>query len=609
MKKRLSQMSGFVRIASPKKLILAATVMLSAAFAATAATYTVDTTADSAGLSACTAAANDCSLRGAVARANAAAGNDAIAFDADAFSGVRTIVLGGTQLSIAANGALTIDGTGAKRLIISGNNASRVFFVSQGADLSLSNLTVTGGRANSGGGIQNRGGTLALTNCTVSGNASVNTGSHEGGGIQSVSGAATIVNSTISGNSVSGTVGSTNLSEGGGVTNRSGTMTIVNSTVSGNSINGAGNSRGGGISVISGALTIRNSTVTDNSVTGATESRGGALYDFGATINLANVILAGNFAAEEIRNAGGTVNSLGGNLIGGDARLAPLSFNGGQTRTHALLADSPAVNAGSNALAVDQNDGTLATDQRGAARVSGGTVDSGAFEAGPDGDGDGVDDFGDNCPNAANPGQEDADNDGIGDVCENTAPVAQCRNVTVTLAPGELTAAADVNDGSYDPDGDSLTLSFDPAGPYSVGQTVVALTVDDGRGATDSCTGTVTVLYDFTGFFQPIDSLPSVNIVTAGQAVPVKFSLSGDKGLAIFAPGYPLSSEVACDASEPGSAIEETVNAGGSSLSYDAAADQYLYVWKTGKAWKGTCRILVVKLNDGAEHVAKFRFR
>ena len=61
--------------------------------------------------------------------------------------------------------------------------------------------------------------------------------------------------------------------------------------------------------------------------------------------------------------------------------------------------------------------------------------------------------------------------------------------------------------------------------------------------------------------------------------------------------------------SEPGTVIEETVNAGGNSLSYNATADQYSYIWKTDRVWKGTCRMLVVRLNDGSQHLAKFRFK
>jgi hypothetical protein len=115
--------------------------------------------------------------------------------------------------------------------------------------------------------------------------------------------------------------------------------------------------------------------------------------------------------------------------------------------------------------------------------------------------------------------------------------------------------------------------------------------------------------YIFTGFFQPVDNLPTLNVASAGSAIPVKFSLGGNQGLGIFAIGYPASSPIQCDASEPGAAIEETVNAGGSSVSYDAATDQYTYVWKTQRAWKGTCRMLVVRLSDNNQYLAKFRFR
>lgn len=116
-------------------------------------------------------------------------------------------------------------------------------------------------------------------------------------------------------------------------------------------------------------------------------------------------------------------------------------------------------------------------------------------------------------------------------------------------------------------------------------------------------------LFNFTGFFQPVDNLPTVNIVNAGQAVPMKFSLNGYQGLNILASGYPISAPVACDTNESGTTIEETVTSGGSSLSYDQTTDQYSYAWKTDKAWKGTCRMFDVKLSDGTEHYAKFRFK
>lgn len=115
--------------------------------------------------------------------------------------------------------------------------------------------------------------------------------------------------------------------------------------------------------------------------------------------------------------------------------------------------------------------------------------------------------------------------------------------------------------------------------------------------------------FNFSGFFQPVDNLPTLNKVKAGSAVPVKFSLGGDQGLAIFAAGYPLSTRIDCDTSESQDAIEQTVTAGSSSLSYDPATDTYTYVWKTDKSWAGTCRQLTVKLSDGSEYMASFKFK
>jgi hypothetical protein len=115
--------------------------------------------------------------------------------------------------------------------------------------------------------------------------------------------------------------------------------------------------------------------------------------------------------------------------------------------------------------------------------------------------------------------------------------------------------------------------------------------------------------YNFTGFFQPVDNLPTLNVAKAGNSIPVKFSLAGFQGLDIFLSGYPVSQQVACDTNAPLSTIEQTVTAGGSSLSYDTASDQYIYVWKTEKAWAGTCRQLVVVLKDGSIHTANFSFK
>lgn len=151
------------------------------------------------------------------------------------------------------------------------------------------------------------------------------------------------------------------------------------------------------------------------------------------------------------------------------------------------------------------------------------------------------------------------------------------------------------------------TISTATVGPKSVTYTATDLL---GNTASSSCT--YDVRYDFSGFFQPVDNLPTTNMAKAGQGIPIKFALGGDQGLGILMAGYPKSFVVNCSTYADLDSIESTVTAGGSSLSYDplvnAPIGQYVYVWKTEKSWAGTCRQLEVKLMDGTSHFARFSF-
>jgi YVTN family beta-propeller protein len=144
----------------------------------------------------------------------------------------------------------------------------------------------------------------------------------------------------------------------------------------------------------------------------------------------------------------------------------------------------------------------------------------------------------------------------------------------------------------------------------SVGAKSVTCTATDKAGNTNTVSASYSVIYLWTGFFQPVDNVPTLNVVKAGSAIPVKFGLGGDQGLSIFAAGNPLSRAITCDTFAPVDDIEQIVtSAGGSSLSYDPVSGQYIYVWKTDKAWALTCRQLVLKLVDGTEHVANFKLK
>jgi DNA-binding beta-propeller fold protein YncE len=200
-------------------------------------------------------------------------------------------------------------------------------------------------------------------------------------------------------------------------------------------------------------------------------------------------------------------------------------------------------------------------------------------------------------------------------VQDTLAPIITCpANVVVNLPMNSTATSMVVNYPDVtatDSCSASVTVNSTPASGsvFPVGTTTVNATADDGAGHTAMCSFTVTVQYNFAGFFQPVDNLPVFNTVQAGRGIPIKFSLSGNKGLGIFAPGSPSSGPIPCNSSDPAVDLEETVTAGGSSLSYDPTSDQYIYVWKTEAGWAGTCRQLVVELNDGSVHRANFKFK
>lgn len=289
--------------------------------------------------------------------------------------------------------------------------------------------TASNGNNGGGGGIFNSGGTATITNSVISGNArggistlgdnanlvvtgstiSNNTAVIGGSGIAStpVNGSTRISNSVISGNVTNGTdlIGAAAINT---QTNPNGSpFLLTNSTVSGNRVVGGLADYAGGI-YSGGNLIITNSTITDNEVTGGSNARAGGVLSAsgGVSLTVRNSIIAqnrGNATIADVRNEnGGTFTSSGSNLIGnrgnvttfnqpGDQTgtgavplnplLSPLNNNGGSTFTHALLASSTAINAGSNALALDFNNQPLITDQRSFVRIAGTSVDIGAFES------------------------------------------------------------------------------------------------------------------------------------------------------------------------------------------------------------------------------------
>lgn len=174
-------------------------------------------------------------------------------------------------------------------------------------------------------------------------------------------------------------------------------------------------------------------------------------------------------------------------------------------------------------------------------------------------------------------------------------------NVGITLN-GVTQQAAIQADGAF-----STTFAVN-ALPVSSGHAIAyAYGGDANFNQAATGAGTLKVVYDFKGFFQPVDNNGVYNRANAGRAIPIKFSLSGNQGLDILQAGSPSVGRQSCTAG-PTDAIEETVTASSSGLTYDATSDQYTYVWKTQSNYANSCQKFVLLTRDGERHEALFQF-
>jgi CSLREA domain-containing protein len=345
-------------------LILAALGLMAAP--ASAATVVVNTTAD-LNTGSCS---STCSLRDAVATANP---GDTVQVP----GGHYVLSLG----DIVSAHNLTIAGAGARLTVLDGNGASRIFqfngrpFVVgppfEVDDVALVNgLAATNSAATSGpdGGAVVGAGTLVLRRCLVA-----NSQARTGGGIWWFGGL-TVDQSTIAGNRATGSVEGF---AGGGIFGALGPDPITNSTITGNTA--PAGTIGGGVALEETEVSFVNDTITGNQA-----GIGGGI-GYLAMGTLADTIIAGNTGGDCSRfffvltpdHSLDSDNSChltdAGSLPGVDPLLGPLANNGGPTDTQALLAGSPAIDAGNNATC-------LPTDQRGVTRPQGPACDIGAYE-------------------------------------------------------------------------------------------------------------------------------------------------------------------------------------------------------------------------------------
>ncbi len=469
------------------------------------------------------------------------------------FDGSDTIAL---KSSLTIDKDLNIVGPGPAKVLVARSTkkktpAFRIFNIN-GGNVTISGLSLFNGRAlnpdgasdNLGGAILNFG-ALTISNCVIAFNEArtENGGVGYGGGIFSV-GPLTVVDSTISNNKVSGA--------GGGIsTFHTPDLLVDRSTVSDN----FAAVQGGGINFQGEFGQLRNSTISGNvtspggaasalllltfpgEVAGLDVSACTIARNKGGTNAVVLAVLPGSFgliarlagtlvAENDAQNIGivgtpffisaghnldtdgtsGFANGVNGDLAGTlaaplDARLGPLAFNGGPTRTHALLHGSPAVDAGA---CTDAGGAPLATDQRGVTRPQGAACDIGAFE--------------------------------------NQAPTVTCPALSTINCGDELRVTVN------DPDGDALSLvwsvdgtdvqtnflsaaspsstrSVKLNGALAAGPHTVAVRVSDGKAATVTCSAAITVLDTQAPQIKSIKAGPRHLWPANGQLIPVTLTV------------------------------------------------------------------------------------
>jgi hypothetical protein len=188
---------------------------------------------------------------------------------------------------------------------------------------------------------------------------------------------------------------------------------------------------------------------------------------------------------------------------------------------------------------------------------------------------------------------------------DKTAPTL---SPSVSPNPVILNGTATATAGATDTGSGIATQSCDAVTTNTVGTRTVTCTATDHAGNTATASATYQVIYNFTGFFDPVKNPPIINEMNAGRSVPLKFSLGGNQGLTVLAAGFPKSQQIQCSTLSPVDSVEGTT-LGSNSFTYDPVTGIYTYVWKTEKSWAGTCRQVSVQFIDGQTYLLNFMFR
>jgi hypothetical protein len=114
---------------------------------------------------------------------------------------------------------------------------------------------------------------------------------------------------------------------------------------------------------------------------------------------------------------------------------------------------------------------------------------------------------------------------------------------------------------------------------------------------------------NFDGFLAPASSAPTLNLVTRGALVPIRWRLPDGRGGYVTNPASFTSATVGSLTCGNTAAVPlNDVASGPAGISFDAATNSFVYNWQTSTSWTG-CRKLTIKLKDNSVHELRFRFQ
>ena len=228
----------------------------------------------------------------------------------------QTIIL--TSGELAISWSLDIEGPGGKQppVTISGNEASRVFDITNSSALvTLANLDIVNGLAGEGGGLLNQGGAVSLSHCNVTFNQAqgdaTSSGDAMAGGLASVGGTLTLNQCVVDDNEAVGPFSTSGHGQGGGIDIVNGTLTVADGEVAGNEAIGgivpsgqSGDGEGGGIYAADSSLTIKHCQFTGDDATGGGacigvngDGLGGAMFLLDSDLALKATTFSGDLAS------------------------------------------------------------------------------------------------------------------------------------------------------------------------------------------------------------------------------------------------------------------------------------------------------------------------